>query len=173
MTTTTTAQKSVPMYVQFAAALRARAEELGLQFESAATETGFPQNDGYFFVRTGPSAAAMIVPKGKGRMANVHLHIPLDPTTEGYVALPKKNGRVLCHFAADLDLIAKHVLPALPGASKRPVARPLGTTHSKPVEAPVGDVFGAALDDLLAVSEPASGSFASVEESEEEFQTVG
>jgi len=132
-----TATTTTPLYVQFAAALKQKCAELGLKFEECpGTETGFPQNEGYFFVRTAPGQAAMIVPKSKTRMANVHLHIDLTGV-EGHVQLPKKNGKVLGHFVPDLDLIAEHVLPRLPGASKRATIIASRATVSAPVEAPV------------------------------------
>jgi hypothetical protein len=137
--TATQTPNTAPLYVQFAAKIRERALELGLHFETAATETGFPQNEGYFFVRTAPNSAAMIVPKSKVRMGNVHLHVDCSDL-EGHVPLPKKNGKVLGHFVADIGLLDR-VMARLVGASKRPTqfARqaPVAATPSKPVEAPV------------------------------------
>ena len=95
-----------PLYVQFAQALRERCAELGIEPTAAGTETGLPQNEGYFFVEFGPhgQSAAIIVPKSKTRMGNVHLHIDASDL-EGCVELPKKNGRVICHFVPDVDLL--------------------------------------------------------------------
>jgi hypothetical protein len=134
--TATNAPKSAPLYVQFAQALRVKCQELGLEPLSAGTETGFPQNENYFFVRFGTQdAAALIVPKSKLRMGMCDVHIDVS-TLEGGMALKKKNGKVLSHFAPDVDLIAKHVLPRLPGASKRATIVASGSTQKAPVAEP-------------------------------------
>lgn len=130
--------KTAPLYVQFAQQLKQKCAEMGLSPLTADTETGFPQNEGWFFVRFGDqNSAALIVPKSKGRMGNCHSHIDLSDVP-GYIPLPKKNGRVVCHYSADVDLIAKHVLPRLPGASKRPIATPVKATPAAPVDLSAG-----------------------------------
>lgn len=148
--TATNNTKTAPLYVQFAQALLKRCAEMGLEPLRAETETGFPQNEGYFFVRFGDqSSAAAIVPKSKLRMGNVHLHIDAEGL-DGYIPLPKKNGKVICHFVADVDLLAKHILPRLPGARKRDTIVASKAPVSRPVETPVTDVFCGLADDLSA-----------------------
>lgn len=169
-----TASVPAPLYVQFAQALKQKIAEMGLEFEeSEGTETGFPQNEGYFFVRSAPGLAAMIVPKSKTRMGNVHLHIDASDL-EGWVPLPKKNGKVIGHFVPDLDLLTP-VLAMLPGRAKRPTIvasrAPVSATPKAPVTGPMTDVFGEALTNMLLDSQ-LEGSFATAEESEAELATV-
>lgn len=115
-------QTTAPLYVQFAQAIRDAIQAQGLPApESAQTETGFPQNEGYFFVRW--SDAALIVPKSKLRMSNLHSHVDLSGQS-GYIALPKKNGRVVCHFTPDITKVSE-VLHLFVNASKRPLAAPV------------------------------------------------
>lgn len=112
-----------PFYVQFAAAILAKCQELGLEPQLADTETGFPQNKGYFFVRFGTDAnsPALIVPKGESRITKCDVHIDLSGLP-GHLPLAKPNGKVMCHYTPDSELIGKHLLPRLVGASKRPTA---------------------------------------------------
>lgn len=120
---TTNTKTATPFYVQFAAAILEKCAELGLEPQLADTETGFPQNKGYFFVRFGADAnsPALIVPKGETRISKCDVHIDLSGLP-GHMPLAKPNGKVICHFAPDSELIAKHLLPRLVGASKRPTA---------------------------------------------------
>lgn len=122
MSSTTSA---APLYVQFAHAIRAEIARLGLPAPiQADTETGFPQNAGYFFVRWDTAdSAAIIVPQSKTRMGNLHSHIDLTGF-DGHVGLPRKNGRVACHFRPEIRLVSA-VLHLFVGASKRPVAPPV------------------------------------------------
>lgn len=162
---------TAPLYVQFAAQIRAAAEEQGLpQPEAAATPSGFPENENYFFVRW--NDAALIVPKSKTRMGNLHSHIDLSGL-DGYVALPKKNGRVVCHFSPDVRLVSK-ALSLFVNASKRPVAPPVKrlASDSGPV---VATASGPAYD---AASEVASWGSAHVgtyteEDAEEALLALG
>jgi hypothetical protein len=133
MTTTT---KTLPAYVQFCNALKAEAESQGLgHYLTADTETGLPQNAGYAFLRFSENGAAIIVPKSQTRMANVHSHVDLSGQ-DGFVALPKYNGRVLCHFAPDVTLLAP-VLCLFNGQAKRPIAysqKTVAATVAAPVQ---------------------------------------
>src|SRR5512146_542934 len=121
----TASNTTAPLYVQFAQALRAEIAHLGLPAPiSAPTETGFPQNAGYFFVRWDTAdSAALIIPQSKTRMGNLHSHVDLS-RFQGHVALPRRNGRVVCHFTPDVALVSK-ALHLFVGASKRPVAPPV------------------------------------------------
>lgn len=124
-------------YVQFCAALVQECADLGLPAPLAAdTETGLPQNEGYCFLRFSEGGAAIIIPKGKTRMAPVHSHVDLS-AFPGFIPLPKKNGRVICHFAADVGLLSA-TLQLFVGASKRPLATPVKATPvTTPVTTPV------------------------------------
>jgi len=130
MSTTTT--KS---YVTFTAALIAKCTELGLSpLRDMTTESTLPENAGWAFLRFGDNnSAALIVPKSVTRMGNCHVHIDCA-SSPGVVPLPKKNGRVICHHTPDLELLMKHVVPRLPGASKRDVLPP---TRKTPVTTPI------------------------------------
>ncbi len=66
-------------------------------------------------------------------MAPLHSHVDLTGYS-GYIALPKKNGKVVCHFAADLGLL-ETVLPLFVGASKRASLAPVAKTVATPVDA--------------------------------------
>lgn len=122
----TASNTSTALYVQFANQIRAQIKALGLpEPTAAATPTGFPENEGYFFVEWGPhgQAPALIVPKSKTRMGNLHSHVDLSGIP-GHIALPKKNGKVVCHFEPDASKVSK-ALASFIGSSKRPTAAPV------------------------------------------------
>lgn len=118
----TTIDASNFTYVQFCKALIKFCEEKGLNPVRANTETGLPQNEGWAFLRFSEGGAALIIPKGKTRLGSLHSHVDLQGK-DGYIALPKKNGKVICHFAPDLEKV-KAVLPMFVGAAKRATAAP-------------------------------------------------
>lgn len=122
-----TASNSIkPLYVQFIDQVRAAIRAEGLPEPTAAeTPSGLPENEGYCFIEWGAhgSAPAMIVPKSKTRMGNLHSHVDLSGH-QGHIQLPKRNGRVVCHFAPDVALVSR-ALHAFMGASKRDVAAPV------------------------------------------------
>ena len=121
--------KTQPAYVQFIAGIRRTIQGLGLPTPTLdeSTPTGLPENNGYVFVEWGVHgvAPAIIVPKSVMRMGNLHSHLDLS-AYPGHVPLPKKNGRVVCHFEADLAKVSRVLsLFADATASKRPVAAPV------------------------------------------------
>lgn len=123
MSTTTNA---APLYVQFIAQIRAEIRDLGLpEPMTDSTPSGVPENKNHCFIEWGPHlvAPALIVPKSALRMGNLHSHIDLSAFA-GHIALPKANGRVVCHFEPDVSKVSK-ALSQFVGASKRPVASPV------------------------------------------------
>jgi len=126
-TKTESQKNAVPAYVQFTAALRARLDQAGVKYETAATETGLPQNAGYAFLRVDGGEGAVIIPKSKTKMARLDCHVDASGL-EGYVPLTKPNGRVVCHFEPDVGLLVDGLLARLSGAPKRPVVKPVKKT---------------------------------------------
>lgn len=127
--TSTNSSKTQHAYIQFTASVRRTIDGLGLPTPTLdpSTPTGLPENDGYVFVEWGQHlvAPAIIIPKSKLRMGNLHSHLDLS-AYPGHVPLPKKNGRVVCHFEADLAKVSRVLaLFADATASKRPVAPPV------------------------------------------------
>lgn len=122
------ALNTAPLYVQFANQIRAEIAAQGLPpAETSPTPSGFPENENYFFVEWGAHglAPALIVPKSKTRMGNIHSHVDLvSAQVPGAIPLPKKNGRVVCHLSPDMTSVSK-ALRLFVGASKRPVAAPV------------------------------------------------
>lgn len=170
----TTINASNFSYVQFCTKVLAAAKAQGLQPITADTESGLPQNDGWCFLRFAPDGAALIIPKGKTRMGNLHSHVDLTGK-DGYVALPKKNGKVICHFAPDADKVTA-VLSAFVGAAKRPTAAPVSKVASSATvattpSAPLSDVFGEALEEMLN-EEPETQSYATEETEEEQLERL-
>jgi hypothetical protein len=109
----------------FGQTILAICEELKLPVPTLSpTESGLPENTGWIFVGFGPKSvnssrelgdtACLIISKS---LTQVHSHLDLDGE-EGYLPLPKKCGRVICHFAADIDLIA-NVIGRFVTASRR------------------------------------------------------
>lgn len=122
----TASNTTAPLYVQFAQALRIAIQAEGLPApETHDTPSSFHENAGYFFVQWGPhgQSPALIIPKSVIRMGNLHSHIDLSGLP-GHIALPKRNGRVACHFTPDIALVSR-ALHLFVGASKRPVAPPV------------------------------------------------
>ncbi len=149
-----TTSNVAPLFVQFAQAIRAEISRQGLPEPThAETPTGFPENDGYFFVEWGThgAAPALIVPKSKTRMGNLHSHVDLSGVP-GFIALPKRNGRVVCHFEPDVSKVSK-ALHSFVGASKRPIAPPvrgLSTASPTASQATPDAVRVGTIDDLTA-----------------------
>jgi hypothetical protein len=147
----TTINASQFTYVKFCADLIARAEKLA-PVVRADTESGLPQNEGWAFLRFVGSEAAMIVQKSKSKAPQIHSHVDLSGKA-GFIELPKKNGKVICHFAPDLDLI-EAVLPLFVGASKRATAAAQKATPSVPAVASQAPVVAApdySEEDLAAI----------------------
>ncbi len=154
-TTTTNSQKSAPLYVQLAQAIMLACQERGLQPQTDdQTETGFPQNKGYFFVRFGQGlTAALIVPKSVAKVGLCDSHVDLSGL-DGYVPLRKENGKVLCHFDPSVGDVTQ-VIERLIGASKRDTRTPVRLPAQKaaafvaaapaevPAIAPPTDTYGA------------------------------
>lgn len=137
-------------HLTFIAQTLAAAKALGLPDPQAdpGTESGLPENKGYVFIEYGPhlAAPAIIVPKSARGPAIVHSHVDLSDM-DGYIPLPKPNGRVVCHFKATPAAVAQ-ALTRFVGASKRPVAapvrrltpasgHPVAPAHGQPVVSPV------------------------------------
>lgn len=138
MSNMNTTNTSAPLYLAFAAALHAEIKALGLPSPTlASTPTGFPENENFFFVEWGAhgQAPALIVPKSKTRMGTIDSHLDLSGAS-GHIALPKKNGRVICKFEPDISKVSK-VLAQFVGASKRPVAAPVRRLVSASATPPV------------------------------------
>ena len=142
-------------HLTFIAQTLAAAKALGLPDPQLypSTESGLPEVKGYVFIEYGPhgAAPAIIVPKSARGPAIVHSHVDLSDM-DGYVPLPKPNGRVVCHFKADPQAVAS-ALTRFVHASKRPVAAPvrrLTPASGQPVSRPV--------DVLKASSHHASGA---------------
>ena len=173
-TTATTNNKTpAPLYVRFAQVLKDIClEETGLEPTAAPTETGLPQNGGYFFVEFGPhggDTCALIVPRSKTRMGTCHVHVDCSDL-EGWVDDGgKAPGKVISFFVPDAELL-RPVIRRLAGASKRPNRSASGRTVVKTV-APAVDVFGPPLEEMLELAS-APGSYATSEESEAELQTT-
>lgn len=138
-------------HLTFIAQTLAAAKALGLPDPTLdpSTESGLPENKGYAFIEYGVHlvAPAIIVPKSARGPAIVHSHIDLSDM-DGYVPLPRPNGRVVCHLKADPKAVAS-ALARFVGASKRPVAapvrrltpasgRPVAPTHGQPATRPTG-----------------------------------
>lgn len=135
-------QTQQSQHLTFIAQTLAHARALGLPDPQLdpSTESGLPENKGFVFIEYGPHlvAPAIIVPRSARGPAIVHSHIDLSDL-DGYVPLPKPNGRVVCHFLADPAKVAS-ALARFVGASKRPVAAPvrrLTPASGQPVSRPI------------------------------------
>jgi hypothetical protein len=149
-------------HLTFIAQTLAAAKALGLPDPQLdpSTESGLPENKGYVFIEYGPhgGAPAIIVPKSARGPAIVHSHLDLSDL-EGHVALPRPNGRVVCHFKAEPVAVASALSRfCATGSSKRPVAapvrrltpasgQPVAPAHGQPVTRPT---------DVLRASSPAA-----------------
>lgn len=139
-------------------ALLAEAKKQGITVVSLdpTTESGLKENRGYCFLRfegTHEAGASLIIPKAVGRMGNLHSHVDLS-AYDGYVPLPRPNGKVICHFAPDPQKVAKCLKEFL-SAAKRATAV---ATPKKTVATPVIDFTmpsdGEVEADSWATSEP-------------------
>lgn len=165
MTTTTTKTVTVPVYTTITSALIKACHDQGLPSPllDATTESGLPENAGWAFLRFTEGAAALIIQKSVTKVPQVHSHVDLSDY-QGFIALPKKNGRVLCHFKGDATLMAD-VLHLFVGTAKRPVA----------AKAKAEVVAGAASlsNDSQETAAPVSYSEAEFAAEAEMYQTVG
>lgn len=157
-----------PATKSFVSALLAYCAEKGLKPVSLdpTTESGLKENGGWCFLRfegTHEQGASLIIPKAVARMGRLHSHVDLSGR-DGYVALPKKNGKVICHFEPDLEKV-KAVLPAFLSAAKRATLAP---TPKATVSAPAAAPEPASEE----VSDSAWHSLAGLEEADEELATA-
>lgn len=143
MTTTTAPKIQFPATQAFVQALLAECAKQGLKPVSLdpTTESGLKENGGWAFLRlegTHEAGASLIIPKAAGRLGKLHSHVDLS-AYPGYVALPKKNGKVICHFEPDVAKVSA-CLKAFLSAAKRATAAPtpkatVAATPSAPAEA--------------------------------------
>ncbi len=154
MTTTTTVKNAAT--VAFVNALLAECQKLGYTVVSRdpSTETGLKENGGWCFLRlegTHEAGASLIIPLAKTRLGNLHSHVDLQGK-DGYVPLPKKNGKVICHFQPDVAKVTQ-ILPMFLSAAKRATAAP---TPKAPVAQPVATPPQAPAASLIAAIPAAS-----------------
>lgn len=145
---------STAAYINFTRALINACTEMGLAPLRSDTPSTLPENNGWCFLRFGhDQAAALIIPKSVLRMGNCHVHIDMQGTP-GHIPLPKRNGRVICHYEPSLELIIKHLLPRLPGAEKRASLPPVSKTpvSTAMAAAPVVTVISVEASEPVAAS---------------------
>lgn len=123
----TTQKINHPATKAFVSALLTECAKQGLAVVSLdpSTESGLKENGGWCFLRlegTHEAGASLIIPKAVGRLGKLHSHVDLVGH-DGHVALPKKNGKVICHFEPDLQKVSK-VLKFFLSASKRATLAP-------------------------------------------------
>ena len=96
-------------------------------------------------------------------MGNLHSHIDLTGAS-GYIALPKKNGRVACHFEPDVSKVSK-VLSQFVSASKRPVMAPVRrlSNDSQPAQVVDSQAPVVSLVDMFPGLDPGAQELASWE----------
>jgi hypothetical protein len=155
----TKSSTTVLPYVAIAARVRQFCAELGLPAPvTAATPSGLPENKGWMFMQFSEdkNAAALIVQKTEGKAPNVHSHLDLAGH-DGYIPLPKYNGRVLCHFECDLNKV-KSVLHLFVASARRPI-HASRTTGKKSVTATIPGLSDDSEETSVAASEPASYQF--------------
>ena len=138
-------QNQAPVHLQLVRQILAAAQAQGLPAPSAdpTTPSGLPENEGFVFIEWGPHgvAPALIVPKSKNRMGALHSHLDLSDL-DGHVPLPRRNGRVACHFEPDAAKVSR-ALARFIGASKAPARAPV-RGQSSASQAPVGTASQAA-----------------------------
>lgn len=108
---------ATPLYINFVNNILDFCAEKGWEVESHPTPSGLRENAGWCFLTFKGSEASLIIPKSKGAPTNLHSHVDLSGH-DGYRPLPGKNGKVICHFEADLAKV-KAVLHLFLGAAKR------------------------------------------------------
>mgnify|MGYP001567933139 CR=1 FL=1 len=172
---TTTIKINHPATKAFVTALLGECAKLGLAVLSLdpTTESGLKENGGWCFLRLEgdhANGASLIIPKAVTRLGNLHSHVDLMGK-DGYIPLPKKNGKVVCHFAPDVEKVKK-VLPAFLSAAKRATAAP---TPKTTVSAPVNPLLAEPTEEELNTLAPLTvspESWAELADSEEaEYQT--
>jgi hypothetical protein len=153
-----------PATIAFVNALLAECAAKGYTVVSRdpSTETGLKENGGWCFLRlegTHEAGASLIIPLAKHRLGNLHSHVDLQGH-DGYVPLPKKNGKVICHFQPDVAKVTQ-ILPKFLSAAKRATAAPTvkatpSPTVVTPVAAPATDLVAAAKAASMGDFPPAS-----------------
>lgn len=108
---------ATPMYISFVHNILDFCAENGWEVDSHPTPSGLRENAGWCFLTFKGSDASLIIPKSKGAPTNLHSHVDLAGR-DGYRPLKARNGKVVCHFEADLAKV-KAVLPLFLGAAKR------------------------------------------------------
>lgn len=105
-----------PGYVSFCQSIAADLRAAGIGLAPQATvEHGLEGNKGWVCFRRIDTQQAIYVSRTDAKLT-VHTTLPVDPATPGYVTPPSKpNGKIAAHFAADLDLIKRHLIPLFVG----------------------------------------------------------
>lgn len=162
----TTAQKTVPAYVQFCHALRRRFEAAGIPLvESQGTNLdGLPGPKGFVLFQDPRTEHKMYVP----RFA-VEAKGPSETTIRVHASNPAfhrdlsgKNGKIESQVKTDLELIASHVIPlfASAAASSQRLRENRAPVRKAATETPAADSevtsWTASLDSEEADSEVAS-----------------
>lgn len=103
---TETTQKTAPAFISFVAALRAKADEMGIQLvESAGTETGLPQNANWVRLESAINGHKLYVPKSVTQMGACETTLPVE-SEPGAIPMAKVNGKIVCRFKPDVDLLS-------------------------------------------------------------------
>lgn len=104
---TTNNQKSaVPAFTTFVTALVERCKELEVPVEVREIKN-------WVCFESTVNKHKFYVPKSQSEMSDCETTLPIAPTVQGYVPLPKENGKITCRFTPDLDLISTEVLPLM------------------------------------------------------------
>lgn len=168
---TTTIKLNHPATKAFISALLIECTKQGLTPVSIdpTTESGLKENAGWAFLRfegTHEAGASLIIPKAVNRLGNLHSHVDLSGF-DGYVATPKKNGKVVCHFTPDVTKVAA-VLKQFLSAAKRATATPVKKDASQVASAPASEA-PVATPPSTEEGEAEARSWATVEETDEEW----
>jgi hypothetical protein len=175
----TTQKINHPATKAFVSALLTECAKQGLAVVSLdpSTESGLKENGGWCFLRlegTHEAGASLIIPKAVGRLGRLHSHVDLVGH-DGHVALPKKNGKVICHFEPDLAKVSK-VLKFFLSASKRATLAPTPkATVSAPAVAPTADsqpTVTLASPEPVEIPADAWHALSGLDASEDEAETV-
>lgn len=106
-------------YKSFVASLKSKLTDAGVQLvETDGTETGLPENKGWVRFESSVNGHKFYVPKSELRMGLCETTLPIGHRN-GARPLPKVNGKIMCRFTPDVDLIAETIADLMAGTEDK------------------------------------------------------
>ena len=119
-------QQTTAAYKSFVSALKAKADEMGIPLiEAPGTDTGLPENKGWVRFESTVNGHKIYVPKSQVRVGMLDTTLPVGHLNGARDLGAKRdgtarvNGKIMCRFMPDVDLVTKTLLPLMADPADR------------------------------------------------------